>query len=158
MKDCYVVVDPCLENLDLYRNAILQAEFKTYDYGNGQTFHNMAELPSTPFSEYVQSFFPNHVITGHFARKSPEGQVEPNYIHTDDMHGDVTCILYLNPVHPDCGTILYDDDEQKAVTIHMSYGRAFFFDSAIKHSRILKENFGEGDDARLIEVVFLKGV
>lgn len=158
MRDCYVVLEPCLENLDLYRNAILQADFKTYDYGNGQTFHNMAELPSTPFSEYVASFFPNHAITGHFARKSPQGQIEPNYIHTDDMHGDITCILYLNPVHPDCGTVLYDDDDRPSVTIHMSYGKAFFFDSRIKHSRILKENFGDDESARLIEVVFLKGI
>ena len=158
MRDCYVALDPCLTNLDMYRDAILRADFATHDYGNGQVFHNMAELPNTPFSDYVTTFFPSHIITGHFARKSPYGQQEPNYIHTDDMHGDVTCILYLSPVHDDCGTILYDDDENPSVTIHMSYGKAFFFDSKIKHSRVLRENFGDGDDARLIEVVFLKAM
>lgn len=158
MRDCYVMVDPCISNLDLYRDAVLQANFTTHDYGEGQVFHNMAELPDTPFSEYALEFFPNYIVTGHFARKSPQGQPEPNYIHVDSMHGDITAILYLNPVHGDCGTVLYNDDDTPAVTIHMKYGRGFFFSSEVKHSRLLYDNFGEDDDARLIEVVFLKKI
>jgi len=158
MRDCYVMIDPCIAELDKYRELVLMSNFSTHDYGNGQVFHNMAELPDTPFSNFAQDFFPNYVLSGHFARKSPAGQLEPNYIHSDEMHGDITGILYLNPTNEGCGTILYNDDETPAVTVHMSYGRAFFFNSNIKHSRVLHNNFGEGDDARLIEVVFLKGL
>lgn len=158
MRDCYVMIDPCISNLDLYRSAVLQADFKTYDYGDGQVFHNMAELPDTPFSNYALEFFPNYIVSGHFARKSPKGQQEPNFIHSDEKHGDITAILYLSPVYEPCGTILYDDDGTPSVTVHMSYGKGFFFSSNVKHSRILVDNFGEEDDARLIEVVFLKQV
>lgn len=158
MRDCYAMLDCVIPEIDKYRNLVLTADFQTYDYGNGQVFRNMAELPDTPFSNFALEFFPNYVLSGHFARKSPYGQEEPNYIHTDEMHGDITGILYLSPSNNGCGTVLYNDDETPAVTIHMNYGRAFFFSSVIKHSRLLYDNFGEGDDARLIEVVFLKRV
>jgi len=35
-----------------------------------------------------------------FIRQSPFRQEEPNFIHTDEMMGDITCILYLNQFHP----------------------------------------------------------
>jgi hypothetical protein len=157
MKDCYVVLEPVIENIDAYKQMILSNEFATWDFGYGQSFHNIAKLEPTLFSTYLEGFLPAYTEVAHFARKSPEGQLEPNYIHSDEAHADLTALLFLSD-HPDCGTRLYSDDGKPIVTIHMNKGTGFVFSSSVKHSRLLENNFGDGDEARLVEVVFLKQI
>jgi hypothetical protein len=36
------------------------------------------------------------------------------------------------------------------------FNRLLIFDAALPHSRAIFENYGEGDDARLIQVIFLR--
>ena len=73
------------------------------------------------------------------------------------MHGDKTLILYLNEEYPEgYGTTLYDDDEVP-ILIHIAqFNSLFVFDSFYKHSRNLKHNFGDGTNARMVQVMFLK--
>lgn len=157
MRDCYIVLDPVAPDMDEYKASILANEFQTWDFGHGQVFHNIAKLGPTLFSTYLEGFLPAYTEVAHFARKSPEGQLEPNYIHSDEAHADLTALLFLSD-HPDCGTRLYSNDGKPIVTIHMKKGTAFVFTSSVKHSRLLENNFGDGDDARLVEVVFLKQI
>lgn len=73
------------------------------------------------------------------------------------MMGDLTAILYLNDEAPDSdGTTIYDKDDDKICTFFSKFNRLVIFDSYLKHSRNIYENFGDGESARLIQVVFLK--
>ena len=111
------------------------------------------------FAKICLDLFPKHIIAFNFVRKSPLWQLEPNYIHTDEMMGDVTCILYLNEQHPhDDGTIIYDENDNVVMMIHSRFNRMMTFNSEAKHSRSIYENFGDGNNARLIQVVFLKKI
>lgn len=109
------------------------------------------------FAKLVLELFPDYGIAFNFVRKSPLNQEEPNFIHSDEMMGDITCILYLNEMSPvEDGTTIYDDDKNPLVKIYSKYNRMVAFGSDMLHSRNLFENFGEGDTARLIQVIFLK--
>jgi hypothetical protein len=71
--------------------------------------------------------------------------------------GDITCILYLNETHPkEDGTTIYDDEELPVCKVYAKFNRLVAFESNLLHSRNIFENFGEDDDARLIQVIFLK--
>ena len=73
------------------------------------------------------------------------------------MHGDKTLIYYLNKNYPEgYGTTLYDDDEVPILIHRAQFNSVFIFDSFYKHSRNIKENFGKGDEARMVQVMFLK--
>ena len=109
------------------------------------------------FALYVRSIFPDYKVAYNFVRKSPLNQKEPNFIHTDEMMGDITCILYLNDEAPDNdGTTVYDADEKPLLTMYSKFNRMITFDSDALHSRNLFENFGEGEAARLVQVIFIK--
>lgn len=109
------------------------------------------------FSKLVSELFPDYRIAFNFVRKSPLNQEEPNFIHSDEMMGDITCILYLNEMSPvEDGTTIYDNDKNPLVKIYSKYNRMVAFGSEMLHSRNLFENFGEGETARLIQVIFLK--
>ena len=60
----------------------------------------------------------------------------------------------MSPVED--GTTIYDDDKNPLVKVYSNYNRMIAFDSNMLHSRNLFENFGEGQNARLIQVIFLK--
>ena len=99
--------------------------------------------------------FPEYEITLNFVRKSTLKKV--GFIHTDDMHGDRTVILYLNKNYPEgYGTTLYDENETPVLINRAQYNSAFIFESRIKHSRNIKTNFGSDSDARMVQVMFLK--
>ena len=95
-----------------------------------------------------------------FFRRSPEGQVEPNYIHSDEQMGDFTGIYYLNPDPPEGdGTSFWK--RQGAALEHTQlvparFNRLVLFPSHLLHSRALYDNYGHGDSARLIQVIFLR--
>jgi hypothetical protein len=109
------------------------------------------------FAKLVSELFPDYEIAFNFVRKSPLNQEEPNFIHSDEMMGEITCILYLNELSPsEDGTTMYDNDKNPLAKVYSKYNRMVAFDSNVLHSRNLFENFGEGQSARLIQVVFLK--
>jgi hypothetical protein len=109
------------------------------------------------FAKYICDLFVGHKINLNFIRKSPLNQKEPNFIHTDEMMGDITCILYLNHFEPDGnGTTIYDEDNNKLLTMYSKFNRMIAFDSKSPHSRNIYDNFGEGEHARLVQIIFLK--
>ena len=109
------------------------------------------------FAKYVSELFSGYKINLNFVRKSPLNQEEPNFVHTDEMMGDITCLLYLNEQAPDSdGTIIYDEEGKVLFRMHSKYNRMIAFNAEAPHSRSLFENFGEGEDARLVQVIFLK--
>ncbi len=73
------------------------------------------------------------------------------------MMGDVTAILYLSKDHPkEDGTTIYDQDGERSCVLYSKFNRMVVFDSELAHSRNIFENFGKGDESRLIQVAFLK--
>ena len=109
------------------------------------------------FALYVTTLFNGYKVDLNFIRKSPEGQIEPNFIHTDEMMGDITCILYLNEEPPSTdGTLIYDEEGKAILAMFSKFNRMIAFNSDAPHSRILYNNFGEGKEARLVQVIFLK--
>ena len=109
------------------------------------------------FAQYVTNVFGGYKVSVNFVRKSPLNQQEPNFVHTDEMMGDITCILYLNEDAPsEDGTTIYDQEEKPLAVVYSRFNRMIAFNSDLLHSRNLFENFGEGENARLIQVIFLK--
>lgn len=109
------------------------------------------------FAQYVTNVFGGYKVSVNFVRKSPLNQQEPNFVHTDEMMGDITCILYLNENAPsEDGTTIYDQEEKPLAVVYSRFNRMIAFNSDLLHSRNLFENFGEGENARLIQVIFLK--
>ena len=109
------------------------------------------------FAKFVSQLFPDYEVRFNFIRRSPLNQSEPNFIHTDEMMGDITCILYLNELSPvEDGTTIYDEDKNPLVVVYSKFNRMIAFDSDVFHSRNIFENFGHEQSARLIQVIFLK--
>jgi hypothetical protein len=109
------------------------------------------------FALFVKDLFPDYEINHNFVRKSPYNQEEPNFIHKDDMMGDMTCILYLNEHKPlGDGTTIYDEDNNPICVLYSKFNRMIVFNADALHSRNIYENFGEGEHSRLIQVIFLK--
>ncbi len=115
-----------------------------------------------------------------FFRKSPLGQEEPHFIHTDIDMGDWSAILYLNPEPPEGdGTSFWmhkrtaaiqsfipherSEDGKSAINweriqhVQAKFNRLVLFPSSFFHSRAIPENWGEGDEARLTQVTFGTG-
>lgn len=96
-----------------------------------------------------------------FFRQSPAGQVEPNYVHSDESMGDFTGIYYLNPEPPEGdGTAFWKrqgESWEQTLLVPARFNRLVTFPSCLPHSRALFDNYGHGDGARLIQVVFLRG-
>lgn len=147
-----VIKDPKDYVFDIYNH-----EFKDVADGNN-TFRNIQSRDNyDEFARYVTNLFNNYKVNVNFIRKSPLNQVEPNFIHTDDMMGDITCILYLNENAPENdGTTIYDENNKPLVTIHSKFNRMIAFSSDAPHSRNIVENFGQDKSARLVQVIFLK--
>jgi len=129
------------------------------DVADGEyTFRNIQPRDSNDeFALYVTNLFSDYKIDLNFIRKSPLNQEEPNFVHTDEMMGDVTCILYLNEQAPeDDGTTIYDEDKKPLLTMYSKFNRMIAFNSDAPHSRNLFHNFGEAESARLVQIIFLK--
>lgn len=151
-----LVVDDVIDNVDQYVSDILSGDF--IDVFDGEKiFKGIQPRDTDALSLYINNKYPNHVITYNFIRKSPEGQIEPNFIHTDEMMGDRTVILYLSKKENKLdGTTLYDNDGNPILIVNAKYNRMFTFNAEIPHARNIYENFGQGDESRLIQVIFLK--
>lgn len=141
-----------------YRKKILSGDFMdAFDGVN--LFKNIQPLSqSDEFIDFLIKEFKDNKVhpSWNFAKKSPYMQDEPHFIHSDEMMGDLTAILYLNESPPEGdGTTLYDDEGKVVLVGHSKFNRAMVFPSDCMHSRNLYENFGNGDDSRLIQVVYL---
>lgn len=153
-----VLSDNVLLNPDQYVKDILKDEF--VDISDGvNTFQNIQPRPHD--DEFAQAVLdivsPGYSINYNFIRKSPLNQEEPNFVHTDEMMGELTAILYLSKDHPDDdGTTIYDTNGKKSCVFYSRFNRMLIFESQMPHSRNIFENFGHGDSARLIQVIFLK--
>lgn len=174
------IFDDVLLNPDAYRAEALKQTFQTFDFGHVK-FHGIA--PTGLESEMCQTIrnkFPWAFPTLTFFRKSPAGQEEPHFIHTDVDMGDWSALLYLNP-KPEQGDgtsfwthktgavaslIPHERSEEGRISegwtmrelIGGAYNRMVVFPSSYFHSRAIYGNWGEGDDARLVQVVFGTGV
>lgn len=156
-----ITIDNVIKNPDKYVDDILCNEF--VDVNDGvNTFKGIQPRGIDEFDSFLKNYFKINLsmkidTAYNFVRQSPFMQQEPNFIHTDEMMGDITALLYLNKTHPgNEGTIIYDESHNPLCTVHMKYNRAVVFSSRVPHSRAILENFGEGDDSRLIQVLFLK--
>ena len=152
-----ILMSDVIKNPDKYVEDILSKDFYDIQIGE-QLFKGIQpRLRDDEFGRFANQYFPDFIPVYNFVRKSPMGQDEPNFIHTDEMMGDVTLILYLNKEHPkEDGTTLYEEDGSVAMTVYSKYNRVFGFQSEIPHSRNIYQNFGEGDSSRLVQVIFLK--
>ena len=157
----HIMIDNFLEDPNKYVIDVLKNEFE--DVKAGDTIFKGIQVRTIDELQYkVEDAFPDYEVTFNFIRQSPLNQKEPNYIHTDEMMGDKTVLLYLNKHHPmEDGTTLYKfnrvaDDYLPMCTFYAQYNRLVIFDSSIPHSRNMYENFGEGEYARLVQVMFLK--
>jgi hypothetical protein len=168
------VVDHVLPDPDAYRRFALAQTFRTYEFG-AAVFHGIAPVECPPeLLDKVRDKLPTVSPILSFFRQSPAGQREPNYIHSDAEMGDWTGILYLNPDRPrDDGTAFWKhratgarigdawevdgkhpERWDECGIVAGDYNRLLLFRSPLYHSRVLVDNYGQGDGARLIQVVF----
>jgi hypothetical protein len=149
--------DDIIKEPKVYVDDILEHGFEDIHDGD-KTFKNIQPRDhNDEFALFAMSLFPNHTVNWNFVRKSPLNQEEPNFIHKDNMMGDVTCILYLNEEPPEeDGTTIYDWLDKPICVAYSKFNRMVAFNAEASHSRNIFENFGEGDKARLVQVVFLK--
>jgi uncharacterized protein DUF6445 len=172
------VIDDVVLNPLVYRRKALTLPFDSVAAGP-DTFHGIAPTADPELPNILMRILPAGASpTLTFFRKSPAGQVEPNYLHTDAMMGDWTAILYLNPDPPiGDGTTFWrtvDTHQDRGADIERSsmqdlslwerwhhidarFNRLLVFKSDLYHSRAIAENYGQGDEARLIQVAFGQG-
>ncbi len=152
-----VTIDDVIKDPKVYVRDIFDIGFQDITLGE-QTFKNIQPRDNNDeFAKSVKGAFPGYKVVYNFVRKSPFNQEEPNFIHTDEMMGDITVILYLNKISPnEDGTTIYDDEHNPLCRIYSKFNRMIAFLSIVPHSRSIFENFGDGEEARLIQVIFLK--
>jgi hypothetical protein len=147
-----IIKDPLSYVSDIHLHGFQDVADGEYTFKNIQPRDNNDE-----FAKYVTDIFIGYKVVLNFVRKSPLNQEEPNFIHTDEMMGDITCLLYLNEQAPeDDGTTVYDDDRKPLLTMYSKFNRMIAFNSDAPHSRTLFHNFGQAETARLVQVIFLK--
>ncbi len=152
-----ITFDDILKDPVAYVDDIHKHGFQDF-YDGHNVFKNIQPRDNNDeFAQYVSELFNAYKVEFNFVRKSPLNQNEPNFIHTDEMMGDITCILYLNEQEPDNnGTTIYDEDKNPIFIMYSKFNRMVAFTSNAPHSRNLFDNFGEGETARLVQVIFLK--
>jgi hypothetical protein len=152
-----IAYDNVLKNPKSYIKNIHSNEFQDI-YDGHNVFKNIQPRDNKDeFSKYMLELFPNYNVSINFIRKSPLHQHEPNFVHTDEMMGDITCILYLNEEAPTTdGTTIYDESGKPFFRMYSKFNRVIAFNSDASHSRNILENFGEDENARLVQIIFLK--
>ena len=105
------IIDNVIIDIDRYVSEILDNGFVDITIGE-QTFKGIQPRYNDSFQRFIESRFTEYDTALNFIRQSPLNQAEPNYIHSDEMMGDLTVLLYLNKCTPkEDGTILYDNDD-----------------------------------------------
>ena len=155
-----LTLDNVIKNPNEYLEQIKNNEFRDIEDAGENKFKNIQfRNLDDEFAKYMLSAFPGYAVNWNFVRKSPLNQEEPNFIHTDEMMGDITCILYLNKEKPnEDGTTIYDEDKNPLFVLYSKFNRMIAFSSESPHSRNILENFGDEESARLIQVIFLKQI
>ena len=147
-----IIKDPLSYVSDIHLHGFQDVADGEYTFKNIQPRDKNDE-----FAKYVTELFSGYKVDLNFVRKSPLNQEEPNFVHTDEMMGDITCLLYLNEQAPeDDGTTIYDEDKKPLLTMYSKFNRMIAFNSDAPHSRNLFHNFGEAETARLVQIIFLK--
>jgi hypothetical protein len=148
------IEDDVLVNPKEYVRDIMFWEFLNISDGVSE-FKGIQPRSNDQFEHFVLSKFEGYSVNYNFVRISPYKQEEPNFIHTDEMMGDITVLLYLNESFPpNAGTTIYDQD----IVIDYKFNRMCYFDSKERHSRNLIDNFDESYEPRLVQVIFLKKI
>lgn len=179
------VYDDVLPDPIGYRVMACAQTFRSITVG-AATFHGIAMCEDGTLPAVIQQMQPAAVPGLTFFRRSPLGQAEPNFIHTDRDMGDWTGILYLNPDPPEGdGTTFYRSKATHATasmamgdadchaewlawrdraqwepwhTVAAQFNRLVLFQAPLFHARAIADNYGAGDDARLTQLVFGTGV
>ncbi len=153
------VIDDVLADPLAYRTNALAQPFEDVTIGR-DTFRGIARCSQGDVAAVASGALPGTKTILTFFRKSPEGQVEPNFVHSDEMMGDFTGIYYMNPEpKKGDGTAFWEQygvGWRKTQHIEAKFNRLLLFSADLHHSRAIFENYGDGDDARLIQVVFLR--
>lgn len=177
------VYDAVLPDPFAYRRRALAVEAQTYFVGE-VAWHGLSECKDPEFLEWLASIRPDLTPSLSLIRRSPLGQVEPHFIHTDRDMGDWTAILYLTET-PDsadgtdfwrhrwsgatesCASsptdrvtegLAWRDLSQWGCRLHVpaAFNRAILFPASCFHSRAIYDNYGTGDESRLTQIVFCK--
>ena len=153
----FLLIDDFVDDISSHLESIFNGGFTDVTDGVN-VFKNIQDRGLDIVSESVTEMLNEYDVAYNFVRRSPENQQDPNFIHSDEMMGDLTCLLYLNQDHPkDDGTTIYECEEDiPSVVFKSKLNRMVIFDSKLKHSRNIFDNFGQGDKARLVQVIFLK--
>ena len=175
------VYDNVLPDPEGYRALALAHAFRTFTIGNVE-WRGFAECEPSGLTDWLQDRRPDLTATLSLLRQSPKGQAEPHYIHTVRSMGDGTAILYLPP-SPKAGdgtdfwrhrwsgvtesraesateiaqeSQAWSDRDQWSLRLHVAsrFNRVVLFPAEYFHSRALYENYGDGDTARLTQIVF----
>jgi hypothetical protein len=182
--DALYIADDVIADPVAYTARVRAATFASVPIGP-VTFHGIAPCMDPELANWITARFPLATPRVTFFRQSPEGQKEPNLIHTDRDMGDWSGILYLTeqPIKGD-GTTFWRDRRTHAtastattpeefleewaawgqreqwdtwVRVNAKPNRLVLFPAPLFHSRSIAENYGEGADARLIQVIFGTG-
>lgn len=149
------IFEDVIKDVESYVQDVNDFGFEDVSLDEG-LFKNIQIRPVDEFVLFLEKKYPSYEAVLNFIRRSPKNQEEPNWIHTDEMMGDLTAILYLNTEHPEKdGTTLYYKGEKMCI-LRSRYNRLIVFPSNLYHSRNIFENFGYAEKARLIQVCFLK--
>lgn len=172
------VFDNFVLSPDHYRRNALEGEFKTFVFPEA-TFHGISIASMNSAVPVIMQKLGGEPTLSFF-RKSPLGQEEPHFIHTDIDMGDWSAIFYLNPdppagdgtafwTHKATGAteslVPHERSEEGRSTegwtlrelAPAKFNRLMVFPSSFFHSRAIPENWGEGDGARLTQVTFGRG-
>lgn len=152
------ILDDALPDPVAYLAEARQRPYRDLTFGP-DIFRGIAYAHRRDVAEIVEAQTGARAVLSFF-RRSPLGQAEPNYVHSDETMGRFSAIYYMNPDPPEGdGTKFWQrDGDGWTMTRHVEarFNRLLIFDAGLPHSRAIFDNYGEGDDARLIQVLFLR--
>jgi len=140
--------DDIIKDVNAYVADIHNGNFEDISDGDNVFKNIQIRDASDEFAKMVLFLFNDYKINFNFVRKSTLNQDESNFIHSDEMMGDITCVLYLNKKT--------SKDDGSQLRMYSMYNRMICFDSSVLHSKNIFNNFGMEDNERLIQVIFLK--
>jgi hypothetical protein len=174
------IIDDFLPDPVAYREEALKNQFQSYHFEHC-TFHGISVLPiDSTVPAMIHHRYSEAIPSLSFLRKSPAGQVEPHFIHSDIDMGQWSAVLYLNPDPPAedgtsfwthaatgmIGSLIPHERSKEGMTqqgwklrgtVWGKFNRLALFPSSYFHSRSIHENWGSGDQARLTQVTFGTG-
>jgi hypothetical protein len=152
------ILDDVLSDPMAYLSEAKRRPFRNVTLGP-DTFRGIATAHRHDVDKVAESETGASAVLSFF-RRSPEGQVEPNFIHSDEAMGRFTGIFYLNPEPAEGdGTAFWEREGGEWMMTRLvpaKFNRLLTFSAELHHSRVLFNNYGEGDGARLIQVIFLR--